>query len=97
MGMAAILLNSAQQSEQTGNTLIAMIHSKFKPLAISLKYSLRTRFFNILYGDAYLTCCKKVKDQTRIIIWTNLVDPEYPMLYKKIQPQSFLCSGVEDF
>ena len=26
------------------------------------------------------------------IIWTNLVDLEFPMLYTKIQPQSFLDS-----
>ena len=32
-----------------------------------------------------------------IIIWINLVDLESPMLYTKIQPQSFLGSGEEDF
>ena len=35
--------------------------------------------------------------QPTIIIWTNLVDLESPMLYTKIQPQSFLGSGKEDF
>ena len=31
------------------------------------------------------------------IISTNLVDFEFLMLYTKIQPQSFLSSGVQDF
>ena len=35
-------------------------------------------------------CCKKVKGQPMTIFWTNLVDLEAPMLYNKIQPQSFL-------
>ena len=38
-----------------------------------------------------------VKGHPSIIIWTNLVDFESPMLYTKIQPQSFLSSGEEDF
>ena len=42
-------------------------------------------------------CSKKVKDQPRVIIWTNLVDLVSMMLYTKIQPQSFLGSGVENF
>ena len=41
-------------------------------------------------------CCKKVKGQSMIIIWTNMVHLESSMLYIKIQPQSFLGSG-EDF
>ena len=32
-----------------------------------------------------------------VIIWTNLVELETVMLYTKIQPQSFLGSGEEDF
>ena len=40
---------------------------------------------------------KKIKDQSTTIIWTNLVDLESPMLYTKIQPQSFLGSDEEDF
>ena len=32
-----------------------------------------------------------------VIIWTHLVDLEFPLLYTKIQPQSFLSSGEEDF
>ena len=39
---------------------------------------------------------KKVKGHPWIIIWTNAVDLEFPMLYTKIQPQSFL-SSEEDF
>ena len=38
-------------------------------------------------------CHKKVKGHPRIIIWTNLVDLEFQMLYTKIQPQS--CPGLE--
>ena len=34
--------------------------------------------------------------RSKVIIWTNLVDTESPMLYTKIQPQSFLSSGEED-
>ena len=40
---------------------------------------------------------KKVKSQPSVIIWTNLVDLESTMLYTKIQPQSLLGFGVEDF
>ena len=32
-----------------------------------------------------------------IIIWTNLVELEFSTLYTKIQSQSFLDSGEEDF
>ena len=42
-------------------------------------------------------CRKKVKGQLTVIIWTNLVNLESSMLYTKIQPQSFLGSGEEDF
>ena len=36
--------------------------------------------------------CKKFKGHSSIIIWSNLVDFESPMLYTKVQPQSFLIS-----
>ena len=36
-------------------------------------------------------------DYPRIIIWTNLVDLESPILFTKIPPRSFLGSGGEDF
>ena len=32
-------------------------------------------------------CRKQVKDQPKVIIWTNLVDFEFWMLYTKMQPQ----------
>ena len=48
-------------------------------------------------GTQIRPCHKKVKGQPMIIIWTNLVDLESSMLYTKIQPQSFLGSGEEDF
>ena len=40
---------------------------------------------------------KKVKGQSTVIIWTNLVDLESPMLCTKIQPQSFFGFAEEDF
>ena len=40
---------------------------------------------------------KKVKGHPSLFILTNLVDSESPMLYTKIQPQSFLSSWKEDF
>ena len=42
-------------------------------------------------------CHKKVKGQPRVIIWKKMVDLESMMLYTKIQPQSFLGFGEEDF
>ena len=41
-------------------------------------------------------CLKKVKARPKIIIWINMVELESLMLYTKIQPQSFLCSGEEE-
>ena len=40
---------------------------------------------------------KKIKDQPTTIIWIKLEDCVYPILYTKIQPESFLGSGEEDF
>ena len=54
----------------------------------------------ILYkcmGAQIRPCCKKVKSQHKTITWTNLVDLKFQMLYTKIQLQSFLGSGEEDF
>ena len=39
---------------------------------------------------------KKVKGHPSLIILTNLVDLKSPMLYTKIQPQSFLSTREED-
>ena len=47
-------------------------------------------------GPHIWPCGKKVKGQSTTIIWINLVDIEFQILYTKIQPQSFLGSG-EDF
>ena len=76
-----------------------IIHCKFQPLV-----------FNTFWENDFSTfspykcivmqiwsCCKKVKGQPTTIIWTNLVDLESLMLYTKIQPQSFLGFGEEDF
>ena len=70
--------------------------------AISLYYPLRKWFFNIFspckcMGAQIWPCHKKVKSQPTTIFWTNLVYLEFPMLYTKIQPQSFLGSGEDDF
>ena len=35
----------------------------------------------ILYGTQILFCYEKVKNHPRIIIWTNMLDLESPMLY----------------
>ena len=40
---------------------------------------------------------KKIKGNPSLIILTNLVDLETPMPYTKVQPQSFLSTGEEDF
>ena len=40
---------------------------------------------------------KTVKGHPSLIILTNLVDLESLMLYSKIQPQSILSTGEEDF
>ena len=40
---------------------------------------------------------KKVKGHPSLTILIKLVDLESPMLYTKIQPQSFLSIGEEDF
>ena len=40
---------------------------------------------------------KKVKGHPSLMILTNLVDLESPMLYTKIQPQSFFSTGEKVF
>ena len=50
-----------------------------------------------MQGMQIWPCYQKVKGQFTVIIWTNLVDLESSMLYTKIQSQSFLGSGEEDF
>ena len=40
---------------------------------------------------------KTTKCHPSLIILTNLVDLESPMLYTKIQPQTFLSTGEEYF
>ena len=46
-------------------------------------------------GAQIWPCCKKVKDQPTTIIWTKLLDLESPVLYIKVQPQSFPGSGED--
>ena len=50
-----------------------------------------------MHGTQIWPCCKKVKGQPSTIIWTNLVEFKSPILYTKIQSQSFLGSGEEYF
>ena len=48
----------------------------------------------------WLTCIfanAMQQSSSNAIILINLVDLESPMLYTKIQPQSFLSTGEEDF
>ena len=40
---------------------------------------------------------KKVRGHPSLIILTKLVDLESPILYTKIQPQSFLSTGEDNF
>ena len=51
----------------------------------------------IASGIQILPYRKYVKGHPSIIIWTNVVDFEFPILYIKIQAQSFLSSWEEDF
>ena len=51
----------------------------------------------VAWGRKFDLILKKVKGQPWVIIWTNLADLESMMLYTKIQSQSFLGSGEEDF
>ena len=44
-----------------------------------------------------LTCCKIGQGQRRVIIWTNLVVLEHPMLYTNFQGHRPFGSGEEDF
>ena len=48
-------------------------------------------------GTHILPCHEKVIGQPAIITGTNLVDLQSPMVYTKIQSQSFLGSGGADF
>ena len=50
-----------------------------------------------VYGRKFDFAVKKVTGQPTVIIWTDLVDLKSSMLYNKIQLQSFLGSGEEDF
>ena len=49
----------------------------------------------IATGTQILPCHKKVKGYPSLNILTNSVALESPMLYTKIQPQSFLSTGEE--
>ena len=51
--------------------------------------------YKCILGVKIWPCCKRIKGQPTIIIWTNLVDQESPMLYTKDLAQSFLDFGEE--
>ena len=46
--------------------------------------------YKCILGVKIWPCCKRIKGQPTIIIWTNLVDQESPMLYTKDLAQSLL-------
>ena len=48
-------------------------------------------------GKRTWPCRKKVKRQRMTVLLATLVDLPSPMIYAKIQPQSILSSGKEDF
>ena len=48
-------------------------------------------------GRQIWPCRKKVKGQFTVILLTNLVDLKSSMLYTKIQLQSFLDSGEDEY
>ena len=50
-----------------------------------------------MHREANDLAIKKVKCQCMIIILAILVDPPFPMIYAKIQPQGILGSGEENF
>ena len=47
--------------------------------------------------DQIWPCHKIGQGQPKVIIWTNLVVLEHPMLHIKFQDHSPFCSGEEDF
>ena len=47
--------------------------------------------------DQIWPCCKISQGQPRVIIWTNLVVLEHPILHTKFQGHRPFCSGEEDF
>ena len=47
--------------------------------------------------DQILPCRKISQDQTGVIIWTNFVVLEHPILHAKVQGHQSFCSGEEDF
>ena len=69
------------------------------PNSVILSHSVRYG----MYGTATATGTQiwpyheKVKGLPSLIILTNLLNLESPMLYTKIQPQSRLSTGEEDF
>ena len=67
-----------------------------KPSSVLENKILKYFFPDKCIGKQTWPCRKKVKRQCTIIILATLVDPSFPMIYAKIQPQSILNSG-EDF
>ena len=74
-------------------------HCKFQPLVFNTYWENDFSLFSphkCMWVQIW-PCHKEVKGHPMTIIWTNLVYLESQMLYTKIQPQSFLGSGEEDF
>ena len=75
-------------------------HCKFQPLVSKTYWKKATPpnpTIQICKEANFTLPLKKVKGQPTIIVWTNLIDLETAMLYTKIQLESFLDSGEEDF
>ena len=68
------------------------LNHKFQPLVFNTFWEndLSTLSPYKCIGMQIWPCCKKVKDQPMIIVWTDLVDLESLMLCTKSQPQAFL-------
>ena len=50
-----------------------------------------------IWAQENITCMKIGQGQTRVIIWTNVVELEHPMLHTKFQGHRPFGSGKEDF
>ena len=91
-------LHRGQKFDCNWSFTTLIIHYQFQPLVFNTMLIKWFFIFPIqMIKEQNLTLFKKIKCQSRIIIWTNLVDLEFPMLCTKIQPQSALGSEEEYF
>ena len=88
MTRAAIYLSDNVNKRPMGHNSLTYIFANVCNSFPSLAQQLGYKFDHTI---------KKVKDYPSLIILTNLVDLESPIPYTKIQSQSFLSTGEEDF